>query len=397
MTSTTKPTPPRSEVKSILISVVILCCLDVDVEMKIGIVTIEENWLRSNYGTLLQSWALQKLLREWGHNPYHILIKHPSHDVGLKKTLINFLKSPLFFVFKEWKVRKLRNKFDSFIASNIRTTERLYRRDELLNDPPAADCYICGSDQVWAGLHPAFFLAFAANKRRIAYAVSCPWSLVRGKLKYYLDLYGKKFAGVSVREDEGQCVCRDSGIENVPVVVDPVLFWDKEEYLKLICDKHKEKYHMNTPFILVYILNSDLCNAHIQAVNDYAHKKGMRVYVIAGQGATCRVPNATRILPDPSEYMALLAYANCVITNSFHGVVFSVIYRKMFVYIPQSDEFESQNCRCINFLNKIDATDRICDSSKSLYALLNEDMDINYLKLERWKDASFEFLYGVLA
>ena len=150
--------------------------------MKIGIVTFWSS--KDNYGQLLQLFALQTFLKELGHEPF--LIRYAFwKDNSIPKLFKEYFLLPwripraIKNKIAERKVHKSNivheRKFVEFLSENILYTEQIYSTKELINNPPIADCYITGSDQVWGALtpNPVFFLQFGAKEiKRISFAAS---------------------------------------------------------------------------------------------------------------------------------------------------------------------------------------------------------------------------------
>ena len=156
--------------------------------MKIGVVTYWHG--SSNYGMMMQCWALQHKLKEMGHEPFVIRFdpERPKYILLAKKMIDKFKR----FLSKGYRIEARNNDererynaekdklraFDAFRGKHLQFSERYYRyASELIKNPPMADCYIAGSDQIWCmdlsidGNAKGMFLAFGDdNIRRVAYA-----------------------------------------------------------------------------------------------------------------------------------------------------------------------------------------------------------------------------------
>ena len=209
--------------------------------MKIGIITL---WQSSdNYGQQLQCWALQQQLLKMGHEPYLVRYDIDHRFGGQKQTLLKKLVKfalvyPAVKSLQSKVERKreqklldyvaLRNKerhFEAFRNTELRLSNRLYANlKELRDNPPKADAYIVGSDQVWAHLlsnpeNAAMYLDFGENNtKRIAYAPSFSMPNYPVKLKSLLKAKLSKFDALSVREQTGVAICQELGYK-VDVVV----------------------------------------------------------------------------------------------------------------------------------------------------------------------------------
>ena len=199
--------------------------------MRIGIITFWES--TDNYGQVLQAYALQQVLKDMGHEPYQIRYSLKASQTNipqsslLKKIIKLLLVYPLVISLKRRKKQredlvcrtiieeknKIR-KFHQFRNEYISQSERIYYSiEEIRKDPPIADCYITGSDQVWTMLlniegNNAYFLDFGAPSiKRIAYAASFGRSSYPAAIQPILKEKLSKFDAISVREKEGVDIC----------------------------------------------------------------------------------------------------------------------------------------------------------------------------------------------
>ena len=158
-----------------------------------------------NYGALLQYYALQEYLKERGHDPYWIryVIR-----LSLKQSLKKIVKSVIYCRAEHKKKMQLQSFLD-FAARYLALSDKTYVGEAAINsDPPAADYYITGSDQVWAGSLPANFLTFVGDDtRKIAYAVSFGKDELPAEHADTIRPWVGKFDKISVREKSGVDIC----------------------------------------------------------------------------------------------------------------------------------------------------------------------------------------------
>lgn len=222
-----------------------------EINKTIGILTLWES--SDNYGQQLQCWALQRELVKLGQSPY--LIRYDtSLKIGGKAKLLHNLKRLIKFFLthiimsknrlkvtndqvQEYNTKNEIRKFKEFRDSNIIQSQAFYKNiKELRKQPPKADIYIVGSDQVWS--YPlsyeeskAYFLDFgSSNVKRIAYAASFSLPSYPENLKRILKKQLEKFDAISVREKTGVNICRDIDVE-AQLVLDPTLLLSKNDYL----------------------------------------------------------------------------------------------------------------------------------------------------------------------
>lgn len=300
--------------------------------MKTAVITFHS---AHNYGATLQTWALQKALKKLGTDPcvihYHPqvidrLYEVPKLDTVKKRGQYLFHKS----VRERHKQLKLKySKYNAFIKSHLELAGDYTTYDELLANPPKADCYIAGSDQIWNpdhtdGADPAYLLRFLPeNVCRVAYAASIGRERFPAQYEAEYTEGIRSFSAVSVREVTAKTAVEKAFGREVPVVLDPTMLLTKAEYEEIkVPTKRKEKY------ILVYMMENN--RELISLAN--------RISVVTGFPIIQRKPG--RIfhseLPSfftdtPGEFLGELEKAEYVITNSFHGTVFSMIYEKPFV------------------------------------------------------------------
>lgn len=294
--------------------------------MKIGIITQP---LLNNYGGILQNYALQEVLRKQGHYPITIdyIPKTPLWYFFrslLKKIVLRIIGKKVSFSLnrKFWGDRK--ENFSLFVHKYISTTKSVfnYRNTRKLDD---FDMFIVGSDQIW---RPKFmpyverdvFLDFCKQKprmKRIAYAVSFGtdrWEYTP-VLTDVCSKLAKKFDTISVREESGVKLCKANLGVDATWVLDPTLLLTKEDYLP-ICE---DVPICNEKYIAVYVLDE---NEETTATYEKeAAARGLNIKKFhADFKSTLTVP----------EWLAMFRDASYVVTDSFHGTVFSIIFGKDF-------------------------------------------------------------------
>jgi hypothetical protein len=327
--------------------------------MKIGIMTYW--WSEDNYGQVLQCFALQKYLRDAGHDAY--LIRYLPDDIHIKTRFLKKIQKAfnpvklIRYLFNKILnlIDKEKNKFREFSVFREKylvQSEKIYHSyNELLKEPPDAEVYIVGSDQVWHfGDLPlelvkerlkCYFLDFGNKKvKRISYAASF------GKEKLNDDFISEifpllsKFDYISVRENAGIDICHQYGIETAELAPDPTLLLDTNEYRSLYKDVNINAV-INAPFLLLYILGS-LCDFSFQAVYDWAKEKGINIIYISGNGMQDKYKKLYATIP---QWLYLIDHAEYVITNSYHCSIFSFLYQKKFGVIPLTGYNSGMNTR----------------------------------------------------
>ena len=307
--------------------------------MKIGIMTFW--WSQDNYGQLLQCYALQKYLRDAGHDAYLIRFKNEEKS-PLWKRVIKALNPVILFRYINRKItsRKLTKEqkdnnryFDDFRKKYIKQSENFYNSYKQLNEnPPEADVYIVGSDQVWnfsymknSVYKHAYMLDFGkSSTKKMSYAASWSMNSLSQDLIDEITPLLQKFSYVSVREENGISLCKQCGYDNAELVCDPTLLLSADVYRNLYRDENVRK--IEKKYIMLYMLNNE-CEFDIQRVYDFAKEKDLEVVYVTGNGV---INNREKFFATIPEWLFLIDNAEYVITNSFHCCVFSSIFNKKF-------------------------------------------------------------------
>lgn len=353
--------------------------------MRLGIVTQP---LSQNYGGILQNYALQQMLKRMGHEP--ITIDWQS-KTPLWTYLLRTVKNTLFFCipgikskFAPWPKIKPKNKLIApFIDTHIHLTDEVTRYNRKLVDRYQLDGLIAGSDQVWRpkyNHHRLYdcYLQFAKGKKifRMAYAASFGvdyWEYSKRKTARCKKLI-RMFDAVSVREHSGIELCASHLDCKAIEVLDPTLLLSAEDYTTLCIDIPKPQ----EAFLAAYLLDAD--EEKRRMVEEIASRHRLSVhYVSADNDISLRV----------EEWLALFRDANLVVTDSFHGTVFSIINHTDFISIPNPNRGAS---RFESLLSKFDLSNRLIRNPEKMTDLPPIDWKhVDELK-RQWQKHSVDFL-----
>ncbi len=298
--------------------------------MRVKTITCHEVY---NHGATLQEYALLKYLEKLGHEAEAIHYKPPYLSGHLKLWTVsnpkynNFiLKWPYLLLKLPTRIINLKRKraFDNFSKKHIQVGEYRYSSNQELKDNlPKADAYICGSDQIWNsyfqnGKDPSFYLDFAPEKAlKISYAASFAIDEIEDDLKDFVGKSISRLNAVSVRETSGLNILKGLGISKGVQVLDPVFlltpdFW-KTNFIREI----REDY------LFIYDFDS---NVEIKRyAQELATKYNLRIYSV---NKNIAYSDKNFWLEGPETFLSLLYNAKIVLTNSFHAVAFSVIFSK---------------------------------------------------------------------
>ena len=361
---------------------------------KIAIITFHR---AINYGAVLQAYALQNCLKGLGYDAFEIDYV-PSQEIQKYKLIsLKRIKNPKRFfmdIISFPENLKKHNKFRKFLDSNISLTSSRYDLSDLKNNPPLADVFITGSDQVWNyellnGIDDAFFLNFESEKfsKKISYAASIGKEFFLesdyGVLKkYLLDFYG-----ISVREKTAIKALKKLGIDNAVTVCDPVFLIEKYSWNKL-CKKqyNKQKY------ILSYMLSKS--DEYCKMVSLLAKETNLKVVCFEKKPHyDCEFEKKSSAGPD--EFVNLIRDAEYVITTSFHATAFSIIFEKKFFVYPYS----KTSSRVTDLLEKLGISNRAVNSLEE-FKKLDFDEDIDYENvnkiLEKEREKSINWLIDAI-
>lgn len=384
--------------------------------MKIGIITFWES--TDNYGQVLQAYALQQILKNMGHEPFLIRYSLKASQ-GLSnesskfrkvlkcfaiypiiKTIIRKRKNKKDNIYRNFIEKKnIVRKFPEFREKYITRSELVYNSiDEIRANPPQADCYITGSDQVWTMLlsnknNNAYFLDFGNQAiKRLAYAASFARHEYPQQLIPLLKEQLTKFNAISVREDEGVILCNLAGRNDVIKTLDPTFLLNKGNYLDLA--KNVPICHS---YIFIYSINiRDAKELAWDKVCKYAYNRGLKLITTTSSGFLPGREILTEteyVYATIPEWIAYINNAEYVLTTSFHGIAFCIILNKPFIYFPLEGPGSKGNGRVLSLLKEIELTDRIY-SGVNLSMIL--ESKINWTKvnqsIEKLKMKSMDFL-----
>lgn len=366
--------------------------------MRIGIVTY---WDASdNYGQLLQCYALQRYLRLQGHDAFLIRYTFKRNLIfRIKNNLLPFVRIVSFFISKEkyhkysylCRERKLKKhnsmlnrqrQFELFRQTYLFVSDKTYcSLSALRRNPPSADIYICGSDQIWnTGIlqknGAPYFLDFGDDSiKRIAYAASAGGRRLSQQERDRVYLFLTRFAAISVRDSETKKLCFDCGRQDAVITVDPTLLLPVSEYQNL-CSKD---CHYKKPYLFIYALNMFSADElHWKEISAYVEKRRLDVRIVYGSGycsARELLPQHCGMQATIPEWLSLVAHATCMVTTSYHGVIFAIKMNMPFLVILLEGKFSIGNIRIISLLRELGLQDRIYSATRAFSEQMENDID----------------------
>jgi hypothetical protein len=390
--------------------------------MIIGTLTVHKT---TNYGAVLQAYALQSVLKEWEYNSEVIdywldfhgtaiygsdLIKKSGGLSSTKEKLKDFARYLITtgYFKKDGEDRKRRT--IKFIQKFIPLSKQEYRDYKELAMANHYSCYICGSDQIWNPQHlqRAFTLDFVPEgKKKIAYAASFGAAdIPRPLLATYKKMFNE-FDAISVREKEGVDIVRRVSRKNATLVLDPTLLMNPSRW-----DELGTGTQMKGRYLFCYILGDFIKLAPF--LKRVSNKMGMKVVVLNGDNSGSRIPLRSiklilrfytlrnlyeapefdcRFDSGPAEFIQLIRGADCVFTDSFHGMTLAIAFKKPFnVVINTTSARALMSARVKNLAKILGLENQIHDELPDMKNLL---WDIDWepvhtrLAIERAKSENF--------
>ena len=315
--------------------------------MRIGILTLP---LHTNYGGILQAYALQTVLERMGHEVHVIEKKRRPLSIPIQnmpfcygKRIVKNIIGRKFPIFYEQKYNReqpiIRQNTDKFIKKYIHIAEY----DDFSDIKESEyDAIVVGSDQVW---RPKYFglnqienayLKFAEgwNIKRIAYAASFgtdEWEYTPKQTEECGRLL-RMFDVVSVREDSAVNLCKKHFGVEAQHVLDPTMLLNREDYIKLfeVADTPKSKGNL-----LYYIL--DETEEKKALIKRIADEKGLILFNVKSQSDDINSPVSDRIQPPLEQWLRGFYDAEFVVTDSFHACVFSILFNKPFLAVGNTE------------------------------------------------------------
>lgn len=383
---------------------------------KVAIITLFYH--NYNYGGVLQAYALQKTIEQLGYicdvvnldrsiiNPDFSSFagKMKGGLIKIKKKCDKIRKTQKYtdvFVTEELEHKK--NYFENFMLTHVKQTESVYNCYNVKELVDLYDIFVCGSDQVWSPVsgRPETFLSFVPpSKKKISYAASIGADAITHKYAKYIKPMLKTFNAISVRESSAKQII-DSILKNNNSVIslDPTLLLTVDEWDAV--SKPLDSL-INSKYILMYFIGE--ADTSWELAYNYAKTRKTNIVNIAYN--KMKFSQRDYLHPDisyynvgPSEFLWLIKNAECVLTDSFHGTVFSIIYQKpLYIYKREHENANgSMNGRIDSLLNILEITENISLTKQTDNTALHvEDYSKVKTSLEKQKKISINFLEQAL-
>lgn len=352
--------------------------------MKIGIVTMISN----NYGALLQCYALQTILQRMGHQVVVVNRKWGKlpQTYSTKDKLCELKARLRAFV-------KGKDAFSRFRNDYLHLSKPVHIQQDLLRLNNQLDVVISGSDQVWNGdcmntMDGYFFLDWVdyPKVRRFSYAASFGKDTFQASDEHFCmaKQLMQSYDGISVRESSGIKICKEVFGCDALNHLDPTLLLKAKDYSALIQKRDEEV----SPYICSYML--DMTNDKQRIAEYMAHNSKCFVRNIYPSASSAE-QQYIRV----EEWLYFIRNAEYVVTDSFHGMAFSIIFNKQFVCLNNP---KRGSARFLNLLSKLNLLERLIDVDKatheSIDCILRHNIDYSSVNrtIQDLREEAFEYL-----
>ena len=340
--------------------------------MKVGIISMQRVY---NYGSFMQSYALKKIIESLGHDCVFIDIKPGMQIVSTTKKqnrMVSILKKCDRYALKRiahiWLIKKHKNDFPRALFRELGISS--------INTDEYCDVVVIGSDEVFNCTQPGKPFGYSSHlfgqnvnaKKVISYAASFGYTTIERLDKYHISEeigeYLKDFKALSVRDKNSfEIVKKLSGI--IPQVhMDPVIVGDFDD-------------RVQTPsmhnYLAIYAYSNRINDKkEIDAIRKFAHQHHLKIIGVGMYQVWCD----ENVMGEPFEIVGYIKNADYVVTDTFHGCVFSIKYKKKFAAFVR----DSNRNKLIDLLSKFELQDRLVTDAKELATILNRDPDADKIE-----------------
>ena len=313
---------------------------------KVGILTLHGYF---NYGNRLQAYATQEVIKSLGFDTHVLIIKDVSSNmnkiirlatklfkISLKETyakILNKIREKIVFCIDRNSIEERVKIFKDFSKEYLSEVYYYNTKESLKNLSGNYDFFITGSDQVWNPFctNSLYFLDFTNKAKRIAYAPSFGISNIPNE---YINSYKNWLSGmknISVREATGSKIINNLIGKDAIILVDPTLMLSKEQWLSI---SRKDIKKPENDYILTYFLGKKTKENELQ-IKEIAKYHNLKIINIAN------LRDKERYKTGPSEFIDYINSAKMVLTDSFHGAIFSMLMETPFIVFERVERIEN--------------------------------------------------------
>lgn len=375
---------------------------------KVGLIT----YYGENYGGMLQAYALQQYVQNLNFdcqiisNDFLYVPNKKQWHSQLLRNLKSLLHNPSSYLQKRKIIRsfagisaKKSEKFGEFLRQYISLDHNGYAcYQQFLDNPPAYDIYLCGSDQIWnPNLYHDngfYFAGFAPeNALKIAYASSIGVSHITNAQAAFMKPFLSRMDCISTRETDGSAIAEKLTGKQVRTVIDPTLLLNAEQWSKVAA-----KPLIQEPYIFCYFFGERNYYENIkQQVKEMTGYQLVSIPFVARDFASDdeKIYDA-----GPAEFISLIQNAKLVITDSFHATAFSINLKTPFLSLCRFAKNDSMgmNSRLHTILGALELTDRLVDENDTITEdmLFAVDFEKAHRHLDRLRVEDGQFLKNSL-
>ncbi|OPZ97625.1 MAG: Polysaccharide pyruvyl transferase [Bacteroidetes bacterium ADurb.Bin408] len=365
---------------------------DAHKKLHIGIITFHR---AINYGAILQAYALQHVVEKMGCDCNVIDYRNKVLESKHKKVRLRDCRNPLDmarFIFYSGHNNRKYDKFRDFLNTHIKMSSTCNSTEDLQRIAPQYDRFICGSDQVWnhriTNFDKNYFLDFCNNPvKKNSYAASFGFSSLSNEYVEKYQLLLKGFNKIAVRESQGKEIIRKLIGKNVDVVLDPTMLLDGADWAKIACEYRTKNY------ILVYAFGRTSETMKIFIEKLAFQTKCSVVYISPTIYKQVKATYEKCI--GPAEFLGLFKNAKYVVTNSFHGTAFALIFNKNF-FLEMLPESQGVNSRLENILNVFELHARQIINGDNAHILKAINYNNVNMILETERQKALEYLQQIV-
>lgn len=313
--------------------------------MKIGLVTIAHG---QNYGNRLQNYAIQNILEKRGHTVE--TIRHPYYGFSIFVKIRIYIKKLIRIKYTK-EARRI-EKFNRFNSKYIKFS-KFYVDSGNVNKEISNyyDAFLCGSDQIWNPNYfiekDSYFLTFVEGKKKIALSASFGLEKIEDsdeQVRIAENL--RQLTSISVREKSAQKIVKDLSGRDAVHVIDPTLYLSQKEWMNI---EKKPKGIEPNKYVLCYLLGK-YPKEKIDRIRKKFEKINKSVILLENEYTNLGLCSDKEFSMDPAEFIWLIRNSYMVLTDSFHAMIFSIIFKKNFAVIKRDTIEEDISTRIINLI-----------------------------------------------
>lgn len=304
---------------------------------KISLLTIFDV---ANFGTFLQALATAVTIQSFGAKVEILHYERPFKNTTLlKRNIIVRGMYYLYFWLRGLDGCLFLHRCRKFVAKYTQITRAYFSLEELRHNPPKADVYLTGSDQVWntshnQGLDEVFYLSFAPkDAKKVSYAASIGQNDIPDEYKDMTKKLLSNYDAISVRENSAVLILSELGLKAVQVL-DPTLLLDKKQWLK-----YASKRLVKEDYLLVYSVEpKEFDNKVSEIARCIADELNLKIVSVSNYGKEKHILGCDFYYDFalPQDFLSLMAHASFVVASSFHGTAFAINFNRPFLTVTPS-------------------------------------------------------------